>query len=530
MAKLLTAVAMRVALLTVWVGLAAGGVAVGQTWRRGDVDFGEVEQRAKELAAAPWQAPNKEGLPEWLRKLSYDQYRDIRFRPEMALWAADKLPFRAMLFHPGYLFVEPVAMNEFTDTHRQRVRLTEDFFSYGPLVGQRGELPPDAGFAGFRLHAPMNRPDVFDEVIAFQGASYWRALAKGQRYGLSARGLAIDTGMEGGEEFPAFREFWLEKPHADDQAAMVRALLDSPSVTGAYAFVIEPGDSTVVKVKAVLFLRRAVKRFGVAPLSSMYWFGENSRRRFDDFRPEVHDSDGLAIRMGTGERIWRPLANDSGRVEFSFFGMPNCGGFGLVQRDRRVEAYEDSEAAYHLRPSVWIEPSNEWGAGKVMLMEIPAEHEVGDNVVALWQPDRVPQAGERVEFCYKQSWTDNPDPAGAGGHVVATRTGVHKWQPGQRGMVVEFRGGALDALPDDAPPQAMVELTGEGPPRVKVQDVAVHRLPDRRWRVNFQLLPADGVEPAAVGPVELRCSLRRGEDFLSETWAYRIIPWPEAGR
>jgi glucans biosynthesis protein len=260
-------------------------------------------------------------------------------------------------------------------------------------------------------------------------------------------------------------------------------------------------------------------------MSSMFWFGENSRRRFDDFRPEVHDSDGLAIRMGTGERIWRPLSNDSGHLEFSFFGMQKCFGFGLVQRDRRLAAYEDAEAAYHERPTLWIEPTSEWGPGKVMLMEIPTVHELSDNVVAMWVPDHAPQPGERIEFNYRQSWTMNPDPSVAGGRVVATRTGVHEWQRGHRGMVVEFAGGALDLIADSEPPQPVVMVVGEGPPQVVVKDLAVHRLADKRWRVNFQLVPAQGLKPEEVGQVELRCALKKGADFLTESWAYRITPW-----
>ena len=299
--------------------LALAPLAAGQDWEREDVTFEKIDARAKALAAQPYAAPNPEALPDWMKNLSYDQYRDIRFNPDRALWGAEKLPFRAMLFHPGYLFREPVAVNEFTDTHQQRIRLSEAFFNYGSLIQQRGELPPETGFAGVRYHAPLNKPDYFDELAVFQGASYWRALGKDQRYGISARGIAVDTGIDGKEEFPAFREFWLRKPTPDDKAAMLFALLDGPSYTGAYGFFIQPGEDTVMTVRVVLYARRAVTRLGLAPMSSMFWFGENSRRRFDDFRPEVHDSDGLAIKMSSGERIWRPITNDTGRLELSFF-------------------------------------------------------------------------------------------------------------------------------------------------------------------------------------------------------------------
>ena len=496
-----------------------------QTWEREDVGFDSIQSRARDLANKPYVAPNPDSLPAWMSGLSYDQYRDIRFNPNQALWASDNLPFRAMLFHPGYLYREPVTLNEFTNSHQQKIRLAEAYFNYGPLVQKHGELPPDGGFAGFRLHTPLNKPDLFDELVAFQGASYWRALGKNQRYGISSRGIAVDTGVDGTtEEFPGFREFWLRKPEPGDTHARFYALLDGPSYAGAYAFKVHPGNETIIEVKAVIFTRRNVRRLGIAPMSSMFWFGENSRRRFDDFRPEVHDSDGLAIRMSTGERIWRPICNDSGKLEFSFFSMDKCDGFGLLQRDRRFSAYEDGEAAYHLRPSLWIEPTSDWGPGRVMLMEIPTTNELSDNTVAMWEPARIPQAGDRIEFSYRQHWTLDEDPSQAGGHVVATRSGVHDWQPEQRTVVVEFTGTSL-GQESEIPLTAQIEAVGQGAEKIKIQGVTVQPVPDARWRVSFQIAAAaEGTKLSETGPVELRCCLKRGDNFLTETWAHRIIP------
>jgi glucans biosynthesis protein len=252
----------------------------------------------------------------------------------------------------------------------------------------------------------------------------------------------------------------------------------------------------------------------------MFWFGENSRRRFDDFRPEVHDSDGLAIRMGTGERIWRPICNDTGNLQFSFFNMEKCDGFGLLQRDRRFAAYEDGEAAYDLRPSLWIEPTSDWGAGSVMLMEIPTGNELADNTVAMWVPEKSPKPGDRLEFQYRQHWTMEGDPSEAGGHVVATRTGVHDWQPEQRTMIVEFEGANLVGK-DGEMPEAMVDA-GD---KVRIQGVAVQPISEGRLRLGFQILPVEeGGKLADVGAVELRAALKRDGDFLTETWVYRINP------
>jgi glucans biosynthesis protein len=460
-----------------------------------------------------------------MANLSRDQYRDIRFNPNQALWATDNLPFRAMFFHPGYLYPEPVTLNEFTSSHQQQIRLAEAYFNYGPLTQKHGELPPDGGFAGFRLHAPINTPGVFDELIALQGASYWRALGKTQRYGISSRGIAVDTGIDGvTEEFPSFREFWLRKPEAADTSVRFYALLDGPSYAGAYAFTVHTVNETLVDVRAVIFTRRAVQRLGIAPMSSMFWFGENSRRRFDDVHPEVHDSDGLAIRMGTGERLWRPISNDSGKIESSFFSMEKCEGFGLLQRDRRFGAYEDADANYQLRPSLWVEPTSEWGAGRVILIEIPTSHELSENTVAMWEPSRLPQPGDRIEFSYRQHWTMDPDPSQAGGRVVATRTGLHDAKNDERSIMVEFSGADLNQA-SDIPLTADVKAVGAGAEKIKIQEISVQGLPEERWRVTFLVKPAtDGAKLADIGPIELRCCLKRAENFLTETWVHHVIP------
>jgi glucans biosynthesis protein len=506
--------------------LALSASAWCQTWEREDVGFDNIQSRARDLANKPYVAPNRDRLPEWMHKLTRDQYRDIHFNPNQALWATDNLPFRAMFFHPGYLYPEPVTLNEFTSSHQQQIRLAEAYFNYGPSIQKHGELPPDGGFSGFRLHTPLNNPNNFDELIAFQGASSWRALGKNQRYGISSRGIAVDTGIDNvTEEFPSFREFWLRKPAADDTHARIYALLDGPSYTGAYAFTVHPGNETLVDVRAVIFTRRAVQRLGIAPMSSMFWFGENSRRRFDDFHPEVHDSDGLAIRMGSGERLWRPISNDSGKLELSTFNMEKCEGFGLLQRDRRPAAYEDVDANYQLRPSLWIEPTSDWGSGRVILIEIPSTQAFSENIVAMWEPSRLPQPGDRLEFAYQQHWTTmNPDPSQSGGYVVATRSGLLNAPPEQRIIVVEFAGSNL-SQPSTIPLTADVKAVDAGADKIKIHDVTVQAMPEDRWRVTFQISPAtQGAKLTETGPVEIRCCLKRGENFLTETWVHRVIP------
>jgi glucans biosynthesis protein len=510
---------------TLLASVAFTASALCQTWEREDVGFENIQERARELASKPYVAPDHGALPPWMTSLTYDQYRDIRFNMAHALWVADNLPFRAMFFHPGYLYRDPVYLNEFTSSHQQRIRLAEAYFNYGSSIQNHGELPPDGGFAGFRLHTPLNNPNYFDELIAFQGASYWRALGKGQHYGISARGIAVDTGVDGAnEEFPAFREFWLRKPEPGDTQARFYALLDGPSFAGAYAFKVHPGDDTTVDVRAVIFTRKEVQRFGIASMSSMFWFGENSRRRFDDFRPEVHDSDGLSVLLSNGERIWRPVSNDSANLELSFFEMEKCDGFGLLQRDREFSSYLDDEADYHKRPSLWIEPTSNWGAGRVMLMEIPTSTEFTDNVAALWEPARKPKPGDRLEFSYRQHWTMTANPAKADAYVVATRTGLHHRSKEIRIMMVEFTGDILNQV-NDHPLVADVDVLSENKDKLKIEDVTLHALPDKTWRAAFQIAPAvEGGKLADVGPIELRCRLKRGDNVVTETWVQRVIP------
>src|SRR5882724_5888094 len=287
-----------------------------------DVTLDYVAKKAEARALKPFHSPRLD-LPEALRadSLDYVKYREIRFRHDQALWAADKLPFQVEFFHPGYLYQEPVHINEFSPGFVQPVRFVQDFYDYGKL---HLKVPANTGYAGFRVVYPLNQPDKLDEIGAFLGASYYRLLGKGQRYGLSARGLALDCGEpDRPEEFPIFTDWWLGKPQKDDAQLTLFAILDSPSCTGAYEFHIQPGETTTAEVDATIFFRaedkirevdpnrKPLANMGVAPLTSMFWIGRSSERRFDDYRPEVHDSDGLLMRMETGETLWRPLNNAS---------------------------------------------------------------------------------------------------------------------------------------------------------------------------------------------------------------------------
>ena len=358
-------------------------------------DFSDVAAKAKTLAAAAYVKPQK-NLTGTMVGLDYDQYRDIRFDPLKSTWREQKLPFELAFFHQGRTFDTPVRVHEIVGKTVRSIRFDPKSFSYGVNKPDPKDLTA-LGFAGFRVHYPINTQKYKDEVIAFLGASYFRAVGKGQAYGLSARGLAVDTALSSGEEFPYFTDFWIERPGANDKDLVIYALLNSNRVTGAYRFTLKPGVDTAIDMKVQLHVRENITKLGIAPLTSMYFFGENQRSQIEDFRPEVHDSDGLSIHSGTGEWIWRPLV-DPKRLLVTSYTLNNPLGFGLMQRDRRFGSYEDLEAHYESRPSAWVEPKGKWGTGRVELIQIPTPDETNDNIVAFWVPAVPPRLGATAGY------------------------------------------------------------------------------------------------------------------------------------
>jgi glucans biosynthesis protein len=497
-------------------------------------DFEVLRFKAKMLASKPYE-PASGRVPEFLLKLTYDQYRDIRFIASEARWRREQLPFQLQFFHPGFIFNHPVEINEVNGGAAVPIRFSSKLFDYGHnvfnppashggFVGARllsplGHLIDNlemsnlTGFAGFRILYPLNRPG--DELGAFLGASYLRFLCQKAVYGLSARGLAINTGQPGGEEFPRFEEFWIERPRPGATTCVIYALLDGPSATGAFRFTVTPGADTVVQVQEVLYCRRNPAVLGVAPLTSMFWHGENTHREHDDFRPEVHDSDGLMLNTGAGEWLWRPLTNPDS-IREAAFGDDNPRGFGLLQRDRNFENYQDLEAAYHQRPSAWVEPVGNWGRGSVRLVELPTPDETNDNIVAFWVPAKLPAPGEPLEFAYRLHWfLDQIRPPA--GYAVATRHGRSKThEPDLERFMVDFDGPYLGKQGPDPAIQPVVTV-GSGAALV---NATVQKNPfNGTWRVAFALRP-DG----SGHPVELRCFLGKPPHVLTETWTYLWQP------
>jgi glucans biosynthesis protein len=494
-----------------------------------EVTLDYVAKRAEEKAHKPFRSPRGD-LPDVLRadKLDYDKYREIRFRHDQALWAAEKLPFAVEFFHPGYIYEEPVRINEFSYNYVQPVRFVQDFFDYGKLHIKK-QIPANTGYAGFRILYPLNQPEKFDELGAFLGASYFRLLGKGQRYGASARGLALDCGeSDRPEEFPIFTDWWLGKPQPEDKELRLFAILDSVSCTGAYEFRIRPGETTAVDIEAVLFLREPEKiraadprrkplaTIGMAPLTSMFWFGEGSERKFDDYRPEVHDSDGLLMRMENGETLWRPL-NNAAVMRHQRFGANNIRGFGLLQRDREFASYQDIFNFYHQVPSVWVEPRGHWGEGDVHLVELSTHYEGLDNIVAFWEPKVKPQPLQPFRFGYTLHWTREGDLKLSPNKVQATRIGADPRDPQRRQFAIDFSGPKLTALPDGTAPEAVASCSENG----AVVESQVFLIPfNGVWRAIIKLEP----KPGNKDPVDIRCTLKKGEEVLTETWTYHWSP------
>jgi periplasmic glucans biosynthesis protein len=366
--------------------------------------WAELARRAEALASAPFVAV-PDPLPPALAALTYDRYREIEFRVDQAWWRDRGADFRLTAFHRGGLARDRVGLHEFAPAGGSReLAFSTTLFNYR-AAGEVAGLSADLGFAGFRLLHPLNTPGVWDEAAAFLGASYFRVAPRGAVYGLSARGLAVDSGMpERREEFPAFREFHFVPPKPGDRAARFLALLDSPRVTGAYAFTFEPGADSVMTVQVRLHPRERLDELGLAPLTSMFWYGEQDPRPAGEHRPEVHDSDGLWLAAEGMADAWVPC-QQVGRVTHTEFRVRTLRGFGLLQRDREHASYRDNEAQYHRRPSAWVEPLTVWGAGRVRLVELVADKEYGDNIVAYWRPDVPAAAGIAREYSYRLTWS-----------------------------------------------------------------------------------------------------------------------------
>ncbi|ADZ68668.1 glucan biosynthesis protein D [Polymorphum gilvum SL003B-26A1] len=472
--------------------------------------FELLVDKARALAAKAYAEPRVRAA-ETLEKIDYDAHWKIRFRPEETVMIGETAPVQ--FFHTGRYFKTPVRLYQVEGGQAREILYNPRYFEM-PEDSPARDLPADIGFAGFRVM----RGDLKTDWISFLGASYFRTDGQSRQYGQSARGLALDTGLSRPEEFPRFTDFWLAGPEKDGDTLTIYALLDSPSVAGAYKMSLRnaDGEGQVIGINSRLFFRAPVERLGIAPLTSMYWYSETNRSVGLDWRPEVHDTDGLAIVTAEGERIWRPLNNPEA-LRTSTFLASNLKGFGLAKRDREFENYQDDGVFYDRRPSVWIEPLEPFGEGAVQLVEIPTDDEIFDNIVAYFLPKDLPEAGSEKRFHYRMHWTDRHPVETGGALTVATRVG-QGGVPGQPRpadqikVVIDFKGPALDGLTRDDGVVPVVELSRGEP----INPYLLPVVGTDRWRLVFDARVADH------DPIEARAYLKTDTDVLTETWLGQI--------
>ncbi|WP_166261854.1 glucan biosynthesis protein G [Marinobacter salicampi] len=477
--------------------------------------FDQVAEKAKALAAESYKAP--EQVPQFLRDLSYDQYREVRFKPEASLWRDEPSKFEVMMMAPGSFYGHPVRLNEIDSDGVRQISFDKSHFDF-PNDGFSKRIPADLGYTGFKLTYPLTSEDTQNQFLVFAGASYFRGVGSDNNFGLSARGIAIDTGLSSGEEYPAFIEYWLEQPSAEADSMVVYGLLDGPSVTGAYRFEVYPGEATRVDVSVRLYMRRNATLLGFAPLTSMFYYGENTPRPFGEWRPQAHDSDGLLVHDGaSGEWLWRPLTNPE-TLRVSYLQTENIKGFGLMQRDREFHHFEDMEARYENRPSAWVKPQGEWGKGDIVLVEIPTHSETNDNMVAFWRSEANAQAGDEFSRRYQlffgeEDITDQP-----GGRAKRTFVGDGERigggdTDGAFRFIVDFAGNALDGLKPDA--SVISKVSGNEKTEV-IEHFVEYIEPKQVWRLSML------VKPDADATLSLRAFLEAEGEPLTETWTYEL--------
>ena len=484
--------------------------------------FDILKQTAKDMAAQPYKPPM---LPanDIVRQLNYEEWGKITFNTDEALFANGPGEFPVTFFHLGMFFAKSVDMLVVDNGTSREIVYDQSMFNI-PADSPARKLPTGIGFAGLRVQEPRNAKLDWhkNDWAAFLGASYFRAIGELYQYGQSARGIAIDTAVaDRSEEFPDFTKFYIETPSGDGDTLTLYTLLDGPSVTGAYRFLLTREKGVTIEVEHTLHLRKDVERLGIAPLTTMYWYSETEKPTAVDWRPEVHDSDGLSLWTGTGERLWRAL-NDPPFTVASAFADVSPKGYGTMQRDRIFDHYVDG-VYYNKRPSVWVEPQQPWGKGAVQLIEIPTDDEIHDNVVAMWVPAEPAKAGNAYAFKYKQYWLAYepfPPPLAK---VVATRLGLGG-QPGQprppgvRKFMIEFLGGPLETLPFGVTPDHVVSASRGTIGPYKITEAVADGVPGH-WMTSFDLAGVEGKDP-----VELRLYLEHDNQMLSETWLFQYHP------
>lgn len=459
--------------------------------------------RAKTLASEPF-VPVILADDSPLASMTYDDYKKIQFERGATIWSKEDRPFRLIPLVPGFLFKTPVNLNLVVGGVARRILYNPKIFDFDSTSSDLAKAQP-GGYSGITLLHPINRPDKWDEVMVFQGGTYFRALGKNNWYGLSARGLAINTARPQGEEFPVFTDFYIEKPRPNANSMVVHAIMQSQSATGAFSFSIIPGERTFVDVNSVIYPRQDITHYGIAPLTSMILFNAMARNRFDDVRPAVHDSDGLLYITANGERVWRPLNNPK-RLAVSAFAAEGFKGFGLLQRHRQFTDFQDIEAHYHDRPSTWVIPTNDWGKGAVHLIEIPTDKEIHDNIVAFFQPEQVMQAGQAYQFDYRMIFGASVAADDLPGRIVHSASGLALNEEERREFFIDYQA---ESFPPD------LEVVASASTGNITHTLVTYVEEIGRLRVYIKFAPGQ----AELS--ELRVALQQQGKQWGESWVYR---------
>lgn len=483
--------------------------------RAGAFSFEDVVAQAQALAGQAYEAPKP--IPRFLREIDYDAYQGIRFDETNSLWRETGSRLQVMLFPAGLFYTHPVDLHVIDSEGVHLLPYQKGLFEFADPELER-RVPADLGYAGFKLTYPLSGGDAQNQFLVFAGASYFRAVGRDNAWGLSGRGIAINTGLPTGEEFPSFTSFWLVRPSPKDHAMRVYALLDGKSVTGAYQFDVHPGETTRLDVQAALFARGEVRLPGLAPLTSMFFYGENTLRPPGEWRPEVHDSDGLLIHDGVSQEwLWRPLINPR-RLEMDFFETGSVRGFGLLQRDTRFDNYQDLGARYDLRPSAWVAAQGDWGPGKVVLVQLPTPSETNDNIVAFWTPAEPLSRDTPLRLAYQVHFGGPAVGGHPAGQVVHSFVGDGNIVGGGNvegayRVIVDFRGGILDRLGAEAVVTGTVTALDGGE---VLEDFVEYNVPAQAWRLSIL------AKPARDRDLSLRAFLSHEDTAVSETWSYRL--------
>ena len=481
--------------------------------------FNDVIKKASTMSGETYKEPPK--APDFLRNLGYSEYQSIRFKPGQSLWRSGGSRFQVMMIPQGSFYSSAVRLSVIDGEGVHPVGFDKAMFDYpNPELAKR--IPADLGFAGFKLTYPLSGEGTQNQFLVFGGASYFRGVGANQSFGLSGRGVAVDTGLPSGEEFPAFTEFWMEHPRAGSDVMVVYGLLEGPSLTGAYRFEIYPGKSTKMDVTAQLFFRDDIEQLGQAPLTSMFFYGDNTLRPRGEWRPQVHDSKGLLINDGlTGEWLWRPLVNPA-RLQMNYHHVQRLDGFGLIQRDREFDDFQDSEARYDRRPSMWVKPAgkneNSWGEGEVVLVEIPSGAESNDNIVAFFRPDQPVKAGTDRTLKYSVTFGEPEITGQPNARAVRTYVGYGNGTDDSGDalrLIVDFKGGELAGLRPDA---AVVSEVAGGEAVEIIEHFVEYIEASDVWRLSIL------AKPSPEQPLTLRGLLSRDNKPVTETWTYLLGP------